>query len=90
MPTPMPDYNLQEALVHWQPATPHCDASCVHLKEAWQRGFEAGARAEREHLLGALTDADTEPARRRGMLRDIFWGALLAMVAAGVLHWWGR
>ena len=29
-------------------AEQHCDPGCVHMTESYRRGFEAGARAERE------------------------------------------
>lgn len=54
----MSDYDIPPSLRY--PRTPpprdigviaeehHCAPGCIHMREAWKRGAEAGARAERE------------------------------------------
>jgi hypothetical protein len=87
-PTPDQRWSLADPLVRYHaprdvPITPeerHCPPGCTHLREAHRKGFESGARAERERAEGD---------RAFGLLFVPVLAALVAgMATAWVWRWW--
>lgn len=85
MRDPRDRYSIPEEMRYHAPrevevvAEHHCAANCAHLREAKRKGFEAGARAERERIAG-----------ENALLPLLQWVAvgLTAALATGLLLDW--